>query len=185
MLGPEQLRCPRSPHHGLPSQQHTPELPPASRLTLRATSQSFAVRGTRKAQRFRPRSARPSPSSQDDHTFAQSCQRVLFRAAWLHPVLSPTCRYAPHALPKRPSPCRSLFGARPMTQDETQELTPTVFPFPVRVYITLLHLFYVLCSTLCPAALSHSEYPLPLKDMSEPDTELVASVFVLHFPASE
>src|SRR5215204_2652071 len=61
---------------------------------------SCAVRGTSKVQRFRPKSARPSPSNRDGRTFALSCRHFLSRSAWLHRALPPTCRYVLHAIPK-------------------------------------------------------------------------------------
>ena len=113
----------------------TLELPSARRFTVRATPLSFAVRDTSKARCFRPQTARPSPSSQDDRRCALSCRRVPSRAAWLHPALPQTCRYAHHAIPRCSPPCRSLFGAR-------LELWPQALSLS-QLYIcsTLLHLF--------------------------------------------
>src|SRR5215204_4977162 len=49
---------------------HVPELLSSGRFTSRKTPPSFPIRGTSKARRSRPRSARPSPSTQDGRTFS-------------------------------------------------------------------------------------------------------------------
>jgi hypothetical protein len=71
LLGPYSLRCRRLPDRALPSQQQRmSELPSAKRFTARVAAPSFAVRGTSKALRFRPRTARLPPSSQDARRFS-------------------------------------------------------------------------------------------------------------------
>src|SRR5215207_1243399 len=54
-----------------------------------------------------------------------------------------------------------------MTVEETQDLAPTMFPFPNRVYSTFLHLFMYSC-TLC--ALGHQYILLTLPPPDDRDS---------------
>src|SRR5215217_9551299 len=98
--------------------------PSFRRFTVRSAPPSFSVRGTSKAQRFHPQTARPSPSTQDVRTFSLQCRCVLPRAGWLHRALPPKYRYAPHTNPRRSPPCRSRLEAGPY-------LRPQALSFPV------------------------------------------------------
>ena len=73
---------------------------------------SSEVRGTSKARRFRPRTARLPPGSWDDRRSSLSCRRGLFRFVYFRPALPPTCLYAPRAIPRSLSPL-AVYRLRP------------------------------------------------------------------------
>src|ERR687898_667443 len=102
---------------------HVPELPSFGRFTPRKTPPSFPIRGTSKARRSRPRSARPSPSSWDVRRFSLPCQRALSRYACLHPAPAPPYRYAPRAIPRRSPPCCRSRGAGTNLQPQPLSLS--------------------------------------------------------------
>ena len=104
---------------------HAPELRLLRRFKLRKIPAPFPTRGTSKARRFHPQSARPSPSGLDVRRFSLRCQRALFRSVWLHPARAPTCRDPPHAIPRNSPPCcRSRRGQNKLP-------APTTLPFPI------------------------------------------------------
>ena len=131
----------------------SPRLPSSRLFTVRAGASSFAVRGTSRARRFRPRRARPPPGSRDDRRSSLWCRHALPRPAWLRPAPPPMCRYAPHAIPRNSLLVVVRCAGPDPIHRRNLETDPNGVPFPIIYHSRALHLF------IYPAALCARRHP--------------------------